>query len=374
MISKQDLERLINRDETGRPVVSLFLDMSVNSNNKRTHHVFLGQKRDQFLELDSERLAEHREGVRTLWERVQAWLESEYDEANRGVVIYAEVGGDWFEAMQFPVPVQNRLVSGARPVVAPLAQVLTSYRHYGVVLLDREHVRILSIYLGTLLDELEYRRDPIPTQSDVQAGGYSQSRFQRRKAEEMRHFFKEFAAEVEEFAGRYNPDDLVLLGTDENVAKFRDFLPDSLLQKVVYQGPMPVDVSPAEVMSRLEPHLRAEMDREQREVVEQVRDRVVHDYLATAGFQATLTALQEGRVDTLVLARDGRRDGVRCAQCGFVFARELKSCPYDGSDALQDVDVVEEMVRMAEGQEVPIAFADPGEVADLKGAGALLRY
>jgi peptide chain release factor subunit 1 len=374
MISKQDLERLINRDETGRPVVSLFLDMSVNSNNKRTHHVFLGQKRDQILELDSEWLAEHQEGVRTLWERVQAWLENEYDEANRGVVIYAEVGGDWFEAMQFPVPVQNRLVSGARPVVAPLAQVLTSYRHYGVVLLDREHVRILSVYLGTLLDELEYRRDPIPTQSDVQAGGYSQSRFQRRKAEEMRHFFKEFAAEVEDFAGRYQPDDLVLLGTDENVAKFRDFLPDSLLQKVIFQGPMPVDVSPAEVMSRLEPHLRADMDREQREVVEQVKDRVVHDYLATAGFQATLTALQEGRVDTLVLARDGRRDGVRCAQCGFVFARELKSCPYDGSDALQGVDVVEEMVRMAEGQEVPIAFADPGELADLKGAGALLRY
>ena len=374
MISKQDLERLINREETGRPVISLFLDMSVNSNNKRTHQVFLGQKRDQFEELESEWLAEYEEGVTTLWERVQAWLDTGFDESNRGVVLYAEVGGDWFETMQFPVPVQNRMVVAERPVVAPLAQVLESYHHYGVILLDREHVRILSVYLGTLLDEVEVRKEPLPTPGDVQAGGYSQSRFQRRKAEEMRHFFKEFAAEVEDFCQRYRPQDLVLLGTDENVAKFREFLPDSLLQKVVYQGPMPVDENTSEVLARLEPHLRADLAREQREVVEQVRDRVVHDYMATAGFQGTLTALQEGRVDTLVLARDGRREGVRCGQCGFIFARELEKCPYDGSDALLDVDVVEEMVRMAEGQGVSIAFAEPGEVADLKGAGALLRY
>lgn len=374
MISKQDLERLINREETGRPVLSLFLDMSVNSNNKRTHQVFLGQKREQFEELEGEWMTVHEDGVESLWDRVQGWLDTGYDEANRGVVVYAEVGGDWFEAMQFPVPVQNRLVVADRPVVGPLAQVLESYHHYGVVLLDREHVRILSVYLGTLLDEVEYRGEPLPTNSHVQAGGYSQSRYQRRKAEEMRHFFKEFAQEVEQFVARYQPQDLVLLGTEENVAKFREFLPDSLLQKVVHEGQMWVDENPSEILARLEPYLRAEQDRQDREVLEQVRDRVVNDYLATAGIQGTLSALQEGRVDTLVLAKDHRTDGVRCAQCGFVFARELKSCPYDGSDALEGVDVVEEMVRMAEGQGVSIAFAEPGEVADMKGAAALLRY
>ena len=55
MISKQDLERLINREDGGRPVLSLFLDMSVNSDNKRTHKIFLNQRRAQFEELDSER-------------------------------------------------------------------------------------------------------------------------------------------------------------------------------------------------------------------------------------------------------------------------------------------------------------------------------
>lgn len=374
MITKQDLDRLINREETGRPVVSLFLDMSVNQNNKRTHHVFLGQKRAQFLELQSEWMSENEEGVETLWDRVQGWLSTDYNEGNLGVVIYAEVGGDWFDALQTRAPLQNRLIVAPRPVIAPLAQALEGYRHYGVILLDREHVRLLSVYQGTVLDQVERRGDPLPAPHDVQAGGYAQSRYQRRKLEETKHFFRDFAAEVQEFVRRYAPDDLVLLGTEENLSAFSEQLPDSILQRVVHTGPMWVDENAAEVIRQLEPLLKEELDRTLHEVVEQVRDRVVHDYMATAGFQGTLSALQEGRVDTLVLARDQRRDGVRCAQCGFVFARELESCPYDGSTALTGVDVVEEMVRMAEGQGVTVAYADPGEVADMKGAGALLRY
>jgi peptide chain release factor subunit 1 len=374
MISKQDLERLISRESNGRPVLSLFLDMSVNSNNKRSWELFLNQKRAQLEELEPELLARERGAVDALMDRVRGWLRDDFEEANRGVAIYAEIGGDHFEAMQFPVAVQSRLVVADRPVVGPLAQVLESYRHYGVILLDREHVRILSIYLGTLLDELEYRGDPIPTPSDVQAGGYSQARFQRRKAEEMRHFFKDFAAEVEEFVARYGPQELVLLGTEENVAKFREFLSQEVRDRIVYTGCNWVDEPASGVMQKLEPMLKAEADRHNREVVEQLRDRVAHDYLATAGFQGTLTALQEGKVDTLVLAADQHREGVRCERCGFVFAREMESCPYDGSASLAGVDVVEEMVRMAEGQGVQIAFAAANEVRDLMGAGALLRF
>jgi peptide subunit release factor 1 (eRF1) len=374
MITKQDLERLISREPSGRPVLSLFLDMSVNQNNKRLWDVFLSQKRAQLEEIEPELMSREGPAVDELAGRIRGWIADDFDQSNRGVVIYAEIGGDYFEAMQFPVPVQNRLVVADRPLVGPLAQVLESYHHYGVILLDREHVRILSVYLGSLLDEIEVHGDPLPVNSHVKAGGYSQSRIQRRKAEEMRHFFKDFAAEVEEFVDRYQPQDLVLLGTEENTAKFRDFLPDSLLQRIVHTGNMWVDEPAAGVMEKLEPLLRADLDRHNREVVEQLKDRVAHDYLATAGFQGTLTALQEGKVDTLVLASDHRHDGVRCAQCGFVFARELKSCPYDGSSTLEGVDVVEEMVRMAEGQGVQIAFAAPNEVQELKGAGALLRF
>jgi peptide chain release factor subunit 1 len=373
MISKEDLDRIIHREDGGRPVLSLFLDMSVDSTNKRNHTVFLAQKRAQVADMNGSR-GGRAEDVSAALDRVEDWLDTAYEEVNRGVVIYAEVGGDWFEALQFPVPVHNRMVVRERPVIAPLAQVLESYDHYGVVLLDREHVRLMSVYLGTLLDEVEFRGDPIPTPHDVQAGGYSHSRFQRRKLEEMKHFFRDFAEEVERFVRRYKPKHLVLLGTEENVAKFREFLPESTLSRVIYTGAMPVDEPASGVLQKLEPHLKAEQERGSRELIDQVRDRAAQDYLATAGLSGTLFALQEGKVETLVVARDQETAGARCGKCGFVFARDVRRCPYDGSEEMQDVDVVEEMVRMAEEQGVEIAFASASDVSDLRGAGALLRF
>jgi peptide chain release factor subunit 1 len=374
MISKQDLERIIARDSNGREVLSLFLDMSVNSDNKRTHRIFLNQRRAQFDELDSERSSHPREAIGRAFQRVDEWLDAEYREENRGVVIYTELDGDWFEALQFPVGVANRLAVGERPLIGPLAQVIESYHHHGVVLLDRERVRILSVYLGTLLDEIEVHAEPYPARHDVQAGGYSQMRYQRRKLEEMRHFFREFAKEVEEFVRRYQPDDLIVLGTDENVARFREFLSDTVAEKIVLTGPMRVGEAPTDLLARIDPHLQAERERESRELIQLLRERVEQDYLATAGFQRTLVALQEGKVDTLLIEEDQEREGARCTQCGFVFGREVERCPYDGSPTDAGIDVVEEAIRLAETQGADIEFVPAGEAEDFAGVAALLRF
>jgi peptide subunit release factor 1 (eRF1) len=190
----------------------------------------------------------------------------------------------------------------------------------------------------------------------------------------MRTFFREFAKETEDFVARYRPDDLVILGTEENVAKFREFLPERLRKMVVYTGAMRVDQPASEILAGIAPHLEAERDRESMEVLDQVRDRVNQDYLATAGFQSTLTALQEGKVDTLIIAQDQDREGARCTQCGFLFAREVESCPYDGARTTTGVNVVEEAIRMAETQGADVAFVSATAVQDLRGVGALLRF
>ena len=56
---------------------------------------------------------------------------------------------------------------------------------------------------------------------DVQAGGYSQRNYQQRKAEETKHFLKDFAEELSHFVERHAPEGLVLLGTDENLPAVR---------------------------------------------------------------------------------------------------------------------------------------------------------
>ena len=43
-----DIQDLLQRETHGKPIVSIFLDLSVNSDNKRTHGVFLNRQRTHF--------------------------------------------------------------------------------------------------------------------------------------------------------------------------------------------------------------------------------------------------------------------------------------------------------------------------------------
>jgi peptide subunit release factor 1 (eRF1) len=374
MISREDLERVTSHRVGAHPILSLFLDLSVDATDKRTYPIFLNQKRAEFRELRSDRPEHHREPVGAVLERVETWLDQGFARENRGAAIYAEIGGNWFEALQFPVPIGNRLIIADRPVIAPLAQVLRSYHHHGVILIDREHARILSVYLGTLLDQLEVRAEPYPKSHHVQGGGYAEQRYQRRKLEETRHSMHEFARQSEQFVDAHAPDDLVILGTDENVARLRSALSERLSKMVVHSGPAQLEQGPAQVIADLEPFLRRIRQEEERQIAERLRERVRQDYLATAGLQSTLAAMQAGRIETLVVSGDGGATGSRCPRCGFIFGPGVAVCAYDGSPTEGGIPLVEELVRMAETSGVDVHFIEPPALDELRGIGALLRF
>src|SRR5690606_10439913 len=220
----------------------------------------------------------------------------------------------------------------------------------------------------------EVRTDPYPTPHDTRAGGEEAKDRQKRKAEEVRHFFKEFAQEVVEFDRRYRPDDLILLGTRENVTHFMEFLPQQLRDKVVHSNHAPIQEPTPEILSRLAPFFESQAVSREAAAVDLLRDRHANRHFAVAGFPDTLQQLQEGKVDTLVLARDIERAGAHCDRCGFYLDRQESTCPYCGGTLERSVDLVEAMIRLAEEQDVRLEFVAPEAVTDLHGVGALLRF
>jgi peptide subunit release factor 1 (eRF1) len=374
MISRPEILELIRRQRNGTSVLCVFLDMSVNSENKRTHQIFLSQQKARHAELDSDRPGHHREALGEAFARVERWLDEEYHEASRGVAIYTEVGGDWMATYQFPVPVRNRIALAPEPVIGPLAAVAEAAQRYGVLLVDREHMRMLAVELGRVTAEQEVSGDPYPTPHDVKAGGYSAKDYQKRKAEEVRHFWKEFALEVAAFDRRHAPAAYVILGTDENAARFTEFLPPNIAERIRHSGHAPVDARAPEVLARLDDFFRQSVEQRELETIELLRDRVRNQHFAVSGFAVTLEQLQEGKVETLVLARDAERSGARCTRCGFVLALVDEACPYCGGETEEGIDLVEAMLRLAAEKDVAVEFADPLRLDELNGVGALLRF
>ena len=284
MISRNQLQGLIERRANGKQILSAYLDMSVNEENKRTWDIWLAKKKGEWRELSSDRAGHHREEIGAAFARLERWLEEEFDQANKGAAMFIEVGGDWAEGIEVPVPLANRLEVSDRPVVTPLVEVVESYHHHGVVLVDREHLRLFSLYLDQALNERQIETEAYPAPHDIQRGGFSAKNFQKRKAEEARHFFKEFVTEVEDFVRSFRPDDLIVMGTHENVKNFCDMLPDHLRKLVSHTERAEIDATVPEIRGKLAPVFRRRLEQEEAEAVNRLRDRIRESHRAVAGW------------------------------------------------------------------------------------------
>lgn len=374
MIAPQEIRSLADRAPSERPVVSLFLDVSVNAENRRTHHVFLNKQRARFAELDSDRARQHLEPMGAFLSRVETWLETDFDEANRGVALYAELGDDWFHAVQLPVPVANRLEMADRPLLEPLAQAFSGHPRFAVALVDREHLRLLAVRMGRLIAEGAWSPDAVPVPHDVQAGGMSQKDIQKRKAEETRQFYRDFAERMAEFDRRQRPQHWILAGTTENVQNFREFVSPPLAARVAATTHAPFDVPAAEIVQRLAGTFEEVTARASAEAVEQARDRLRTGHRAVGGMREVLEVLQEGKVAGLVVSAEAQREGSECGRCGFLLTRTTGPCPYCGGDVRDGVDLVEAILRIAVRREVPVEFVDDGALHEASGVGALLAF
>ena len=374
MISRDQLQALIDRRANGNRILTAYLNMAVNEENKRTYDVFLNKRKSDFRELASDRANHHTEAIGAAFAKLEEWLERDFDHSNKGAAVFIELDGDWTEAIELPLPVDNRIAVDDRPVVAPLVELVESYHHHGVVLVDREHLRLMSLYMDQTLFEREVETEPYPAPHDVKRGGFSAKDFQKRKEEEAKHFFKEFAAEVESFVRVHRPDDLTVLGTHENVKKFCDILPDHIQKKVVHTDRAEIDATAAEVRERLAPVFARHLEREEAEAVDLLRERVRESHKAVSGFPDTLEQLQEGKIETLIIARASDARGGRCDKCSFLLARTSGHCPYCGGDVSDGIDLVEEMVRMAEDQDARIGFVAASTLDEVGGVGGLLRF
>lgn len=373
MLTAPDIQQLLQRSPGGKPIVSVFLDLSVNSDNKRTHGVFLSRQRTHFEHPVLEQNGKRRT-LNAIIDRVERWIADEYDEANRGAALFLEIGGDLLAALQLPEKVENRIAIGDAPVVMPLIEMMQHEARHVVALVDREHLRLLALSFGRVRDERAFEPEPLPVSHDVQAGGYSQKNHQQRKVEETRHFMSDFAEELDRFAARHRPDGIVLLGTDENVARFAEHIPEALLERVVHRAHAPVGASNAELLERLDGFLDQCVRDRLAEVLQELRGRVEQEHFAVAGTQRVLEQLGQGKVETLVLARDLERTGVQCSQCNVLLDREASSCPYCGGETRGPIDLVETMARQAAGQNARVYIAPAGDLERYEGVAALLRF
>jgi peptide subunit release factor 1 (eRF1) len=317
-----------------------------------------------------------RKGLEVDVERAATFLRDLSPKGAHGFALFACAGSGLFEGIRLPRPIETRAVINDTPFVEPLVELLGSGGNWMVVLVNRQTGRLLRGD-GNGFDELAAIEDNVHGQHSQ--GGWSQARYQRSVDEDVMDHLKNVADAVFLRFKRASFDHLLLGGPGETRSDFEGRLHPYLRERLA--GWIDIDVensSPDDVAKcardKIDEHTRGA----ERRALDRLQEAVGKNGRGAAGLEGTLEALNERRVETLLLMENFDAAGCTCPQCGSVYAVTGGSCPADGTSLDCRDNVVENAMHLALEQSAGVLVVrDEDNARELEsrgGIGAVLRF
>lgn len=366
MLTDKDFRELLDY-QSPNPVLSVYLNTDPSEGNAETHRQHLRALLRQ-VDLPQET------------EVIERFFEHEFSWTGRSVAVFSSAADHWFRSYPLAVPIRSRIRLSDRPHVKPLADLLDAYGGYGVALVDKQGARLFYFHLGELIEQEGVMGESV---RHTKRGGGSQAAGRRGGTAGQTNYNEEVAErnikESAEFAARFFADNnirrILIGGTDETINLFRSQLPKAWQSLIVGSFPMSMTASHAEVLERaMQVGQEAETRREAK-LIDAVITAAAKGKGGAAGLEDTLKALNEGRIQTLLILEGLREPGYRCKGCGYLTSVEVSTCVYCGGETTKIPDAVELAVRrvMQNGGDVEVLRQD-NELAKYGHIGALLRY
>jgi peptide chain release factor subunit 1 len=373
------LRRLADLHPEGARVLSLFLNLDPSefaTPPARATEVrsLIDEAERQAREFEARLGHDEKKALRADIERAREHLSRLSVDGAHGLAVFACESAGLFEAIKLPRPIDTRAVVDDSPFVEPLAE-LAMRGSWCVLVVNRQVARMLR---GSPehLEELPPVEDEVHGRHDQ--GGWSQARYQRSVQEEARSHLKR-AAEVAFRRWKRSPFDCVLLGgPDETVGEFEGILHPYLRERVA--GRFRIDVentTPDQIREAAAPVIAAIDERREREALDRLEEGVETGGRGVAGLEETIAALNERRVEILLLGERFDAVGVLCSQCGWVgTVSTLTECPADGGVLEPRENIAENAIELAILQSASVLrVRHHGERLESRGSiGAVLRF
>jgi peptide chain release factor subunit 1 len=371
-IDREFLRRLADWSAKGAPVSTLYLDVDGRRYPRRQDYMVRAEELCHQLRRQSEGMGrEARASVEKDGARFMDFLRALDRGGTRGLALFSSSDAGLWEEVLVPRPLADRATLADHPYVLPLEALVETYESFCTALVDREKARIFLARMGRIEEQTDVF-DEVPGRHDQ--GGWAQARFQRHIDDHAAQHLKHVAEVLMALYKRRKFDHLILAGPEELVPELERALHDYLKRRIAARTTMPLTASVNEVLERslaVEENIEAERERS---VVERVRAEAAAGRQGVTGLEGVLRALNEGRVDTLVVPLGASHEGARCVVCGRL-ALEGSTCVTCGGALEQVPDVVESAVEAALRQSSRVeTLTMANDMAGAREVGALLRY
>ncbi|HXY71054.1 MAG TPA: Vms1/Ankzf1 family peptidyl-tRNA hydrolase [Actinomycetota bacterium] len=303
--------------------------------------------------------------------RMMEFIEDEFERGStRGLALFACHEHRLWQEVRTARPLPDRATVGRQPYLLPLEAMLETQRSLCAAIVDKEKARIF-LSSRDVIEERTEIVDDVPGHHEQ--GGRAQARFQRHVDDHVGRHLRRVADVLLDMLRRGDFDHLIVAGPEEALAELERLLHDWVGKRIVGRTSLPITAAPAQVLERmLEIEQQMESEKESR-MLERLRAGAATGRGAVLGVPATLRALNDARVDTLVVPFDSGAPGVRCPECGMLDA-ERKRCPRCGIPTAPVIDLFDAAVAAALRQRATVETVSHALTEDDGAIGALLRF
>jgi peptide subunit release factor 1 (eRF1) len=330
------LRTLADTVSANAPALSFYLQLTPERRIDGTWRTYLASMSDATLKPIDDRRT--RQALQEEFDRIQQAMEAELPELGRGVAFCACRQLGLWQQIAVPLPLTDGAYRGSRPYVRLLVRTQDEHDRFVIALLTQELSRFFISQIGQIDEVFEVKRTTMRRMlrdhgpKDRYDGGVLQAI--SNEAHILAHA-SELA--LTEYECRY----LLLAEAEDLRAAVIHDLGKDVQQRVGAEFAAEVHARPAEVAAAAEPAQHAIEEREETATVRRLLD--AGPQRSAWGVQATLVALWESRVATLVVDDMFARPGARCGECAALLEAARESCPVCGNNAVEPVDDVVEL-------------------------------
>lgn len=363
----------------GHPVISLYMDLDperfATPPARDSQIRSLVDQARRTLEAQDGLGHDERVGLKADIQHIDEFLTSTQApfKGARALAVFCSGQVGLFEVLQLSRPTEARVVIAPTPFVEPLVAALEAQR-WLVALVSRRDGRVIEGPADGLREEA--RLDEF-VRGQHDQGGWSQPNYERSIEKDTDDHLRRVADAVNQRwrAARFHR--LAVGGPAEIVPRFEALLAGDVRPHVIPER-VAVDLSSAteEEIRRAVAKLVAEDEkRSERDALNRLEAGIGSGGRGAGGLFDTISALNERRVQTLLLEPAMNRRGARCPTCGLLMIDPDDRCPADGSE-LDEVEHLREgaiEAALAQGADVLVVRHYP-DLGPLQGIGALLRF
>lgn len=315
---------------------------------------------------------DQRVGLRADFERIRSFYESEFErDGAHGLAIFSSGLDNIWRTLPLTEAVPDEVNVGRTLYLAPLVPLVGRGEGALVVVVGRELGHFYRLRGGRLQDLADHTEEQ-PGRHDQ--GGWSQTRYQRQIETKVREHLQEVADALDRLVRRLHDMQVVVIASEDIRAEFEELLSHDAAAAVVGWTSAEAHATPAELLSLAVPVLDRYRAEKETEVVARWEEEVGRNGRAAAGWEQTLEAASDARVELLLFQDGVDRDAFRCPRCGRVAVTGGK-CPLDGTSmeaSTNGLDLAVHQTLVHGGRVWAVRHRE--DLRPVEGIGALLRY